>query len=49
MKDKLTALFTAMKQIETKGDSTVIMADCLREIVSIINSIPEEQETSDAN
>ena len=49
MKDKLTALFNTMKQIETKGDSTVIMADCLREIVSIINSIPEGQEASDDN
>jgi hypothetical protein len=49
MKDKLTVLFNTMKQIETKGESTVIMADCLREIVSIINSIPEEQGGSDDN
>lgn len=45
MKDKLTALFNTMKQIETKGDSTIIMADCLRELVRIINDIPEETES----
>lgn len=44
MKDKLTAIFNTLKMVETKGDSTLIMADCLRELADIINSIPDEQE-----
>lgn len=44
MRERLLAVFETMKTIETKGDSTVFMADCLREIVAIINSIPEEKE-----
>lgn len=42
MKDKLTAIFNTLKMVETKGDSTLIMADCLRELAQIINGIPKE-------
>ncbi len=44
MKDKLTAVFNTLKMVETRGESTLMMADCLRELASIINSIPEESE-----
>lgn len=42
MKDRLTAIFNTLKQIETKGDSTLMMADCVRELANVINSLPEE-------
>lgn len=47
MKDRLTAIFNLMQRIETKGDSTLMMADCLRELASIINSIPEESQPNE--
>ena len=47
MKDRLITIFNALHNIETKGDSTLIMADCIRELANVINSIPEEN--SDGN
>ena len=47
MKDRLTTIFNALRNVETKGDSTLIMADCLRELANVINSIPEESEPED--
>ncbi len=44
MKERLTAIFEAMHKIETKGQSTLIMADCIRELASVINSIPDKEE-----
>lgn len=44
MKDRLTAIFNTLKQVETKGDSTLMMADCLRELANVINTMPEESE-----
>lgn len=49
MKNRLTAIFNLMQKIETKGDSTVFMADCLRELANIINSMPDESEGKDAD
>ena len=46
MKDKLTTIFNALQNVETKGQSTLIMADCLRELVNIINE-PEEEAKAD--
>ena len=42
MRERLTAIFNTLKEIETKGDSTLIMADCLRELANVINSMPVE-------
>lgn len=42
MKDRLTAIFNLMQRIETKGDSTLFMADCIRELADVINTMPEE-------
>lgn len=44
MKEKLIAVFNTLKMVETRGESTLMMADCLRELANIINSIPEESE-----
>ena len=38
MRDKLITIFNRMKLIETKGDSTLYMADCLKDLVEVINS-----------
>lgn len=47
MKERLIAIFNLMQRIETKGDSTLFMADCIRELANVINSIPEESEVKD--
>ena len=44
MKDRLIAVFNTLKMVETKGDSTLMLADCMRELVQIINSMPAEGE-----
>ena len=44
MKGKLIAIFNTLQKVETRGESTLMMADCLRELANIINSIPEESE-----
>ena len=49
MKDKLIAIFNTMRGIETKGDNTLMMADCLRELANVINSIPTEREKTNAD
>lgn len=46
MKKQLIDIFEVMKRIETKGESTVFMADCLKALADIINSMPEESEDS---
>ena len=42
MKEKLIAIFNVMQRIETHGDSTLMMADCIKELAHVIDSIPEE-------
>lgn len=44
MKTQLIQIFNTLKQVETKGDSTVTMADCLRALADIINNMPDEEE-----
>lgn len=44
MKERLTTVFNVMQRIETHGDSTLMMADCIRELADIINSLPKESE-----
>lgn len=46
MKDRIVVVFNAMHRIETKGESTLILADCLRELAQIINSM-ESEETNE--
>lgn len=47
MKQQLIDIFELMRKIETKGDSTIYMADCLRALVGVINSMPTESEDND--
>jgi len=47
MKDRLKAIFNLMLRIETKGDSTIYMTDCLRELADILNSIPDKEPETD--
>ena len=42
MKEKLIAIFNTMQNIETHGNSTILMADCIKELARVIDSIPEE-------
>ena len=47
MKNKLIKLYNTMLCIETKGESTKLMADCLRYLGSLVNEAdkPEVKET----
>lgn len=42
MKNKLIQLKNTLGMIETKGESTLIMADCMRFISQLIEEVPEE-------
>lgn len=44
MKEKLIAIFNALQNIETHGNSTILMADCIRELAHVIDSIPNEDK-----
>ena len=44
MKEKLIAIFNLMQNIETHGNSTILMADCIRELAVVIDSIPNEDK-----
>lgn len=44
MKDRLTAVFNALQNIPTRGESTLIMADCLRELLAIIQDLDKEEK-----
>lgn len=46
MKEKLIAIFNAMQSIETRGNSTILMADCIKELAVIIDSIPDEERST---
>lgn len=42
MRNKLAAVFNALHNVQTKGESTLIIADCIRELLAIIQEIDEE-------
>lgn len=42
MPEKLTKLYNTMLLIETKGESTKLMADCLRYLGSLINEVNQQ-------
>jgi hypothetical protein len=44
MKEKLIAIFNTLQNIETHGNSTILMADCIRELAVVIDSIPNEEK-----
>lgn len=43
MKNKLTGLYNTMALIETKGNSTLLMADCLKFLNQCIQECEQEQ------
>lgn len=43
MKQQLSQILATLKLVETKGDSTVIMADCMKMLANVIMSIPDEK------
>jgi hypothetical protein len=45
MKEKLTQLYNTLCLVETKGNSTLIMADCIKFVEHCINEC-EEPETA---
>lgn len=46
MKEELTNLFNTLCQIETKGQSSIIMGDCLRYLEQLINKSAETETES---
>ena len=40
-KEKLTAMLNALQNVETKGGSTLILADCMRELAGLIQTMPD--------
>lgn len=48
MKERLLVVFNTLKMVETKGESTLVMSDCMRELAKIINSM-ESEEKDEAN
>ena len=45
MSDELIKLYNTLKLVETKGDSTVTMADCLRFLEQLIERSKEKVES----
>lgn len=44
MKENLIEILNALHRVETRGDSTLIMADCIRGLVQIINTMDKEDK-----
>ena len=44
MRDKLAQIFNALQNVETKGQSTLILADCMRELLNIVQELDKEQK-----
>lgn len=47
MKEKLVVVFNTLKMVETRGDSTLVMSDCMRELAKIINSMESEEQSNE--
>lgn len=44
MKENLIEILNALQRVETKGEGTLIMADCIRGLAQIINSMDKEDD-----
>lgn len=42
MKERLTQIFNSLKQVETKGDNTIIMGECLKALYTLIDNYEEQ-------
>lgn len=49
MKERLTKIFNTLRAIETKGDSTVLMGDCLVNLSTILQELYEAEKTQEKN
>ena len=49
MKEQLIQLLNTMGLIETKGESTLIMADCVRCVNNLIQECDEKEVTQQEN
>lgn len=47
IKQDLRSLFNTLCQVETKGQSTIVMGDCLKFLDQLINKIPDEKSDAD--
>ncbi len=43
-KKHLINIFDVLAKVETKGESTLILADCRRSLAGIIQQMPDEEE-----
>lgn len=46
VKETLINILNALTQVETKGQGTLIMADCITTLNQVINQIPNEVQES---
>lgn len=44
MRDRLATIFNALQNVQTKGESTLIIADCMRELLAIIQDLDKEEK-----
>lgn len=49
MRDRLAQIFNALQSVETKGQSTLILADCMRELLNIIQDMDKETKDEQRN
>lgn len=47
MREQLTKIFNTLRAIETKGDNTVLMADCLVSLSTILQELYEAEKTQE--
>lgn len=47
MKDRLQMIFNTLRAIETKGDSTILMRDCLVGLSTILQELYEAEKTEE--
>lgn len=45
MKEKLIKLYNTMSQIETKGENTKLMAQCLTYVAQMVGELEREQKS----
>lgn len=48
IKETLINILNVLTQIETKGQNTLMMADCIQALNQVINQIPNEVQESES-
>lgn len=48
-KEQLKVIFETLRKVETKGDSTVLMCDCLRALAKVINDLEQSESEVPTN